>query len=113
MLFGIDVIIIGPGAVVTPIWQKSDAGVTARFRDTPSAKALAKFERYAEEGRERLSSRGNCGSRLPCVDQFATQGALCSCSASPEELDHSATDPDENTRQGCGPFSSLTREARP
>ena len=49
MLFGIDVIIIGPGAVVTPIWQKSDAGVTARFRDTPFAEALAKFERYAEQ----------------------------------------------------------------
>ena len=49
MLFGIDVIIIGPGAVVTPIWQKSNAGVTARFRDTPFAEALAKFEGYAEE----------------------------------------------------------------
>jgi len=49
MLFGIDVIIIGPGAVVTPIWQKSDAGVTARFRDTPFAGALAKFESYAEK----------------------------------------------------------------
>jgi len=49
MLFGIDVIIIGPGAVVTPIWQKSDAGVTGRFRDTPFAGALAKFERYAEK----------------------------------------------------------------
>src|SRR5499427_9051591 len=49
MLFGIDVIIIGPGAVVTPIWQKAEAGVTARFRDTPYAEALAKFERYAEQ----------------------------------------------------------------
>jgi NAD(P)-dependent dehydrogenase (short-subunit alcohol dehydrogenase family) len=49
MLFGINVIIIGPRAVVTPIWQKSDAGVTARFRDTPFAEALAKFERYAAQ----------------------------------------------------------------
>jgi NAD(P)-dependent dehydrogenase (short-subunit alcohol dehydrogenase family) len=49
MLFGIDVIIIGPGAVVTPIWQKSNAGVTARFRDTPFAEALAKFELHAEQ----------------------------------------------------------------
>jgi hypothetical protein len=47
MLFGIDVIIIGPGAVVTPIWQKSEAGVTERFRETPYAEALAKFESYA------------------------------------------------------------------
>jgi NAD(P)-dependent dehydrogenase (short-subunit alcohol dehydrogenase family) len=47
MLFGIDVIIIGPGAVVTPIWQKSEAGVTERFRETLYAEALAKFESYA------------------------------------------------------------------
>jgi hypothetical protein len=36
-------------ALLTPIWQKSNAGVTARFRETPFAEALAKFERYAEE----------------------------------------------------------------
>ncbi len=49
--FGIDVIIIGPGAVVTPIWQKSDQGVAERFRDTPFAEALSKFERYSlQEG---------------------------------------------------------------
>jgi NAD(P)-dependent dehydrogenase (short-subunit alcohol dehydrogenase family) len=47
ILFGIDVIIIGPGAVVTPIWQKSEAGVTERFRETLYAEALAKFESYA------------------------------------------------------------------
>jgi NAD(P)-dependent dehydrogenase (short-subunit alcohol dehydrogenase family) len=47
ILFGIDVIIIGPGAIVTPIWQKSDTGLTERFRETPFAEALAKFERYA------------------------------------------------------------------
>ena len=46
-LFGIDVIIIGPGAVVTPIWQKSDTGLTERFGDTPFVEALAKFELYA------------------------------------------------------------------
>lgn len=47
MLFGIDVIIIGPGAVVTPIWQKSDTGLIERFRETPFVAALAKFERFA------------------------------------------------------------------
>jgi len=47
ILFGIDVVIIGPGAVITPIWQKSDTGLTDRFRDTPYAEALAKFEVYA------------------------------------------------------------------
>jgi NAD(P)-dependent dehydrogenase (short-subunit alcohol dehydrogenase family) len=47
ILFGIDVILIRPGAIVTPIWQKSDTGLTEKFRGTPYADALAKFERYA------------------------------------------------------------------
>ncbi|MBO0696478.1 MAG: SDR family NAD(P)-dependent oxidoreductase, partial [Verrucomicrobia bacterium] len=49
ILFGIDVIVIRPGAVVTPIWQKAEAGVTERFRGTPFVEALAKFEHYAAE----------------------------------------------------------------
>ena len=47
ILFGIDVILIRPGAVVTPIWQKAEAGVTERFRNTPFVEALTKFERYS------------------------------------------------------------------
>ena len=47
ILFGIDVIVIRPGAVVTPIWQKAEAGVTERFRGTPFVEALETFERYS------------------------------------------------------------------
>ena len=47
ILFGIDVIIIRPGAIVTPIWQKSDTGLTERFGETPFREALARFEQYA------------------------------------------------------------------
>lgn len=49
ILFGIDVILIRPGFVQTEIWQKAESGVTERFRDTPYAESLAKFERYGEE----------------------------------------------------------------
>jgi short-subunit dehydrogenase len=49
ILFGIDVIIIRPGAVVTPIWQKAEAGVTERFRQTPYVEALTNFERYSAQ----------------------------------------------------------------
>jgi NAD(P)-dependent dehydrogenase (short-subunit alcohol dehydrogenase family) len=49
ILFGIDVVLIRPGFVQTEIWQKAEAGVTERFRDTPYAEALAKFESYGEE----------------------------------------------------------------
>jgi short-subunit dehydrogenase len=56
ILFGIDVIIIRPGAVVTPIWQKAEAGVTQRFRNTPFVEALTKFEQYsADEATSGLS----------------------------------------------------------
>ena len=47
ILFGIDVIVIQPGAIVTPIWQKSDTGLVEKFRETPYADSLATFERYA------------------------------------------------------------------
>jgi NAD(P)-dependent dehydrogenase (short-subunit alcohol dehydrogenase family) len=46
LLFGIDVIVIRPGAIVTPIWQKS-TGLAERFRETPFKEALARFEQYA------------------------------------------------------------------
>lgn len=49
ILFGIDVIVIRPGAVVTPIWQKAEAGVTERFRGTPFVDALQTFERYSAD----------------------------------------------------------------
>jgi len=49
ILFGIDVIIIRPGAVVTPIWQKAEAGITERFRQTPYVEALTNFERYSAQ----------------------------------------------------------------
>jgi NAD(P)-dependent dehydrogenase (short-subunit alcohol dehydrogenase family) len=48
LLFGIDVIVIRPGAIVTPIWQKS-TGLTKRFRETPFKEALARFEQYAAQ----------------------------------------------------------------
>jgi NAD(P)-dependent dehydrogenase (short-subunit alcohol dehydrogenase family) len=49
ILFGTDVIVIRPGAIVTPIWQKSDTGLTERFAETPFAEALARFEQYAAQ----------------------------------------------------------------
>jgi hypothetical protein len=42
MLFGIDVIIIGPGAVKTPIWEKTGDDPD-RFRNSPFAPVLARL----------------------------------------------------------------------
>ena len=47
MVFGIDVIVIRPGAVATPIWDKADALDIARFDNTPYAKSLTKLKQMA------------------------------------------------------------------
>jgi hypothetical protein len=40
MLFGIDVIVVAPGAVATPIWDKAEQVDVSRYANTPYAKAL-------------------------------------------------------------------------
>lgn len=45
MLFGIDVIVVAPGIVATPIWEKGE-GAGAEFAGTPYAPALERMLRY-------------------------------------------------------------------
>ncbi len=46
MIYGVDVIIIAPGAIATPIWDKADAMDVSRYANTPYAKALDTVKRY-------------------------------------------------------------------
>ena len=46
MLFGIDVIIIGPGAISTPIWDKANEMDISEFEKTEYAKVLDGFRKY-------------------------------------------------------------------
>ncbi|MBS0386079.1 MAG: SDR family NAD(P)-dependent oxidoreductase [Proteobacteria bacterium] len=46
MLFGIDVIVIGPGAVATPIWEKVDRNEITRYADTPYGPILERVADY-------------------------------------------------------------------
>ena len=46
MLYGIDVIIIGPGAVKTPIWEKAEALDTSAYARTEYAPALERMREY-------------------------------------------------------------------
>ena len=46
MLYGVDVVVIGPGAIATPIWEKSDTAEAAKYADTPYAKAMEKIRGY-------------------------------------------------------------------
>lgn len=54
MLYGIDVIIIGPGSIVTPIWDKAQELDITPFLQTDYGKVLGKF-------REFMVSRGQAG----------------------------------------------------
>jgi NAD(P)-dependent dehydrogenase (short-subunit alcohol dehydrogenase family) len=46
MLFGIDVIIVAPGAVKTPIWGKADGVDMSRYRNSPYLPALEKIRTF-------------------------------------------------------------------
>ena len=47
MVFGIDVIVVGPGAIATPIWDKADDLDVSPFASTPYSAALSAFKDYA------------------------------------------------------------------
>jgi NAD(P)-dependent dehydrogenase (short-subunit alcohol dehydrogenase family) len=55
MLYGIDVIVIGPGAIATPIWDKAEQGDLKRFSNTPYGPMLQGVADYMmKQGREGL-----------------------------------------------------------
>ncbi len=45
MMFGIDVIVVAPGPVKTPIWDKADAMDVSQYADTPYAASLATIKK--------------------------------------------------------------------
>jgi NAD(P)-dependent dehydrogenase (short-subunit alcohol dehydrogenase family) len=49
MLFGIDVIVIGPGAVKTAIWGKSEDIDIAAYRNSPFLPAVEKLRAFAQK----------------------------------------------------------------
>ncbi|MBI3676806.1 MAG: SDR family NAD(P)-dependent oxidoreductase [Proteobacteria bacterium] len=46
MVFGIDVIVVAPGAVATPIWDKADSMDVSRYANTVYAGALDKVKEF-------------------------------------------------------------------
>lgn len=55
MLYGIDVILIGPGAVATPMWDKAEAVDVSEFQQTDYAAILDRFSKYfIAQGRKGL-----------------------------------------------------------
>src|SRR5256885_13506577 len=67
MLFGIDVIVVAPGAVKTPIWSKGQQAVDAsRYQNSPYLPALQKASAFmrSEEHTSELQSPCNLVCRL-------------------------------------------------
>ena len=50
MLYGIDVIIVGPGAVKTPIWDKAEAMDTSAYARTDYGPAIERFSQFLAGG---------------------------------------------------------------
>lgn len=57
LLYGVDVIVIGPGPVATPIWDKADEEDTSAYRDSPYHGVLSRFSRaFVKQGRQGYSA---------------------------------------------------------
>ncbi|HEX6270059.1 MAG TPA: SDR family NAD(P)-dependent oxidoreductase [Anaerolineales bacterium] len=55
ILYGIDVIVVGPGAVATPIWDKAEKADASLYKDTEYAKPAVEFQKYmVESGKKGL-----------------------------------------------------------
>jgi len=53
MLYGIDVIIVGPGSVATPIWDKAEQADISMYADTDYVEAALRLQKYMiEDGRK-------------------------------------------------------------
>jgi len=55
MIYGIDVVVIGPGAIVTPIWDKAEATDDSAYADSDYGPVLRRFKAtFVKRGRQGL-----------------------------------------------------------
>src|SRR5271169_1523560 len=50
LIHGIDVIVVGPGSIATPIWDKAESVDITVYQDTEYASAMKKYRQYMIEG---------------------------------------------------------------
>lgn len=60
-MFGIDVIVVGPGAIRTPIWTKSDLD---RFAATPYAPVMERLKAFIKKAGEEGLEVARCGELI-------------------------------------------------
>jgi len=78
-LYGIDVIVIGPGAIATPIWDKADENEFKKFEATPYGKIVERVRAYMENaGRKGLPAEevGDLIWRVLTMDKPKTRYAI-------------------------------------
>src|SRR5258707_2599482 len=83
MLFGIDVIIIAPGPVKTPIWSKAEEVDISAYKNSPFFPALERMRKF-------ILHLGGIG--LP-AEKIAERITYALTSPSPKVRDQTATDP--------------------
>ena len=79
MLYGIDVIVIGPGAIATPIWDKAEQNDLKRFDNTPYAPMMRRVADYMlTQGRKGLpaSDVGDLIWRVLTTDKPKTRYSI-------------------------------------
>jgi NAD(P)-dependent dehydrogenase (short-subunit alcohol dehydrogenase family) len=79
LLFGVDVIIIGPGAVVTPIWDKAESGDAGYLTGTPYEASAKRFNEYfITSGRKGLKPErvGELVLKVLTIDKPKTRYAI-------------------------------------
>ena len=86
MLFGIDVIIVAPGAVKTPIWDKAEQVDVSAYRNSPFFPALEHI--HAASRRERAAAGTDRRADRRRTDLDAPKGALPDHAGSDAAPDH-------------------------
>jgi NAD(P)-dependent dehydrogenase (short-subunit alcohol dehydrogenase family) len=64
MLYGIDVIVIGPGSVATATWDKAEEVDVSRYEETEYAPALKKYTRFMIDGGRKGYSPERLGKKI-------------------------------------------------
>ena len=106
MLFGIDVIIVAPGAVKTPIWGKADDVDVSAYQNSPYAPGAGKSPPIHQTSeRNRIAAGEDRGSDRRGADVGQPQGALPDHAGSDAAPDHgraAEADGRQDHRQASG-----------
>ena len=87
MIFGVDVIIVAPGNVATPIWDKAEAVDDTPFDNTPYAPALARSRAMRSKAAGRACRRRGSAKRSRPRSPPPAKDTLYRCARSDPEPD--------------------------